>query len=472
MHDVVRRLLIILLLVTSHGFALWWGSRTPRNGSDDTSAALAEAAADKGPELRRILSEFRADRAAVERKEEEDKKTLAARIEQARSLIRSGDDAAGMVREAIRRAEKPDAEVLAAFGLWLEHDPAAALREIQDQMTTGHWQYREEIARHFGRQGLAKLQELLDVAPKSKRILLISAYESLPENGGVELALEAAAGLRRQRDRLELLNYGSTAEKMRGHLGQAAGLFDKAGAVAFLGGLQLGPQTDLAALQEEARNAGFPPEALAALDRAAKPSEWEAEGVKNGERLARVKEQPGLFAEAIAKELEDRGQVGFLQTRDTFRGDGWKVVAPDFEEWQTEVARGALDPAGLYAKLMETVPGSERISEPLLASAALASFGAEPVKTIEWLKQTGPDWMEIADAVVQSNISSSETAHSTEIYAAIFGGYQELPETLLDRLSWSFHRPADPEPYEAIFRQLPDGALKRKLEPRMKGGSR
>lgn len=427
----------------------------------------------KGPELGRIIEEYRTARAAAERRKEEEESTLEARIEQARARIRPEEDLAGIVTEAIGKGGIPSAEVLAAFGLWLERDPAAALKEIQEQTTPGHWLFRGEIVRHFQRQGFAKLQHYIELAPKANRLLLITAYEALPEQGSAGSALQAAAGLTRQRDRLDFLSYGWNAEKLRGHLGQTVGLFDKAGAVAFLGGLQIVSGTDVAALQEEARSAGFPPEALAALERNAKPSDWEAEGAAEKDRLARVREVPGFFAETIAKEQAERGGIGFLQTRDVVRGDGWKVVAPDLGEWQTAVARGTLDPAGLYEKLMETVPGSEGISQPLLNSAALASFSVDPAKTMEWLQQVRPDWMEVAEALVQATGSSSETVHCSEVYAASFGAYQELSESLLERLASSFlhQQSVDSSSYEAIYRQLPDGALKRKLDSKKKGGS-
>jgi hypothetical protein len=469
----MRRALIFVLLIASHGLALWWGSRTPWRGPDSSSASAAGAWVQTGPELGRIIADYRIERAAAERRKEEDESTLEARIEQARGRIRPEDDLAGIVTETIGKGGIPSAEVLAAFGLWFERDPAAALKEIQEWITPGHWLFRGEIARHFQRQGFANLQHYLELAPKGNRLLLIAASEALLEQGSAGSALQAAAGLTRQRDRLGFLSYGWNAEKLRGHLGQAVGLFDKAGAVAFLGGLQIVPGGDFSALKEVARSAGFTTEALAALERNAKLSDWEGVEAVERERLARVREAPEFFAETIAKEQAERGGIGFLQTRDVVRGDGWKVVAPDLGEWQTEVARGTLDPAGLYEKLMESVPGSEGISQPLLNSAALASFLVDPAKTMEWLKQVRPDWMEVAEALVQATGSSSETVHCSEVYAASFGAYQELSESLLERLASSLLRQqsVDPAPYEAIYRQLPDGALKRKLDSKKKGGS-
>ena len=469
-HGFMRRLLVIVLLFASHGLALWWGSRSPRQGLRDVPDSSVEARVQAKSELGHILTAYRAEKAAADRKKQEDERTLDARIEEARSRIRPEDDLVKLVREAINKGGIPNAEVIAAFGVWFERDPAAALKEAQDGMRTGHWYFRGEITRHFKREGLANLQRYLDLSPKANRFLLMTAWESVWEQGKVDSALEAAAGLTRQKDRLEFLSYGWNAEQLSGHLREAIGLFDKAGAVAFLGGISITQETDVAALQEEAREAGFPPEALAALERKLKPSERAAQDNAGRERLELVKETPELFAETIAKEQEKQNAISFLQTRDTFRGDGWKIVAPDLEEWQTEVARGTLDPSGLYEKLMETVPGSEKISQPLLSTAALASFNVDPVKTMEWLKQTRPDWMELAEAIFQSNSSSSETAHPGEVYAAIFGGYQELSEPLLDRLGSNFlyRGLEDPVSYDAIFRQLPDGALKRKLASKRK----
>ena len=463
----MRWFLFVPLLVASHAFALWWGSHSPWPDASPVLEVKVVAPAQQEPTLRAIVDAHRATRSAKS-KEPEDDEAREARIQAARDRIRPEDDVAAMVLAGSRNPDiEPSPETLAAYGVWLDRDPMAALEWMEDgpiqDPNLGYYRFQGEVGRHLGREGMSKLQQYLDVIPKARRSLLFAAADPLRERKDAGLTVKAVAGLASQEDRLRLLAITGDENQFRNHLGEIRGLLEKSASISFLAMLRLDKGTDVSALMEEAREAGFPPGALAALEENALPEEYEARKAATKSTETSISQSPRLFAEGIATEATK----GF-QPLD--RRAGWGIVVPDYEEWRIDVARGVLDPAGFHDKLMQAIPGSGSIGEPVLATAAFASFKADPVKTLEWLQKTRPDWLDMATSIT----SAYAYELPPEVFATSFGRYQELPKPLLDRLGSSFlhFRSNDPAAYEAVFRALPEGALKRTLTPKETEGGR
>jgi hypothetical protein len=263
----MRRTVCIVALVASHGAALWLGKASPPSGVvSEVPLGAVPAPKQTGNLAAFLRGEEGGGRAEEEAEAAPGEGELVAA---ARAAIPADADVAAMVKAG---AADPDLElppeILAAFGLWMDRDPVAALRWFagwpgDGASTPG---LVEEVGRHLGEGGAEHLALYLKEVP-ALRDFLIDEVELIADRAEPEFTLRLAATLGSATDRLEVLSncfgFGSL-DRMKGHLAEIRRLLDDGAASEFLGtiGRVAGDDPELVS---ELERAGFPAYAIGQL---------------------------------------------------------------------------------------------------------------------------------------------------------------------------------------------------------------
>ena len=289
---------------------MWLGRHSPVSETAAGAKPEAPVAADKksGTEnLAAFLSRSEPEAAGPEADEEEELDE-AAQLAAAKAAIPAGADVAALVKASADPDSWVSIETRAAFGLWVDRDPVAALRWLTEWRRDTYLAARDldaEFTRHLLEGGLAKLGFYLREVPLARDFLLSAATEESISScfgsvtrpadklGSAEI-LQVASTLDSPGERLSFLRgHFSSVERCLSHLPQIRALLDDRSAARFLAEIHGGELTPEQAAELEA--AGFPAHALAQFLEEHRPAE----------------EAVGLGRDLAAAGL----QIGFGQTR-------------------------------------------------------------------------------------------------------------------------------------------------------------
>lgn len=272
-----RTALIAVALLASHGTALWLGRHSPagRTAEAEAPASARKQAAADGGGLAAFLRHAKQQEEAGAEPEWDEPQTEDDLLAAAKAAIPADADVAAMVKAATL---DPDLEISAAtraaFGLWADRDPVAALRWLTEwQRSAFHpYELKAEFIRHLHEAGLAKLGGYLRAVPRAGEFLIPeftmtpakTRYSRSGGQGGLfepgEI-LQAAATLDSPGERYSLLRCCfRSMDQCTSNLARIRGMLDERNAAAFLGLIGGGPPSD--GFLKELEDAGFPPYAI------------------------------------------------------------------------------------------------------------------------------------------------------------------------------------------------------------------
>jgi hypothetical protein len=476
----------IVALAASHGAALWLGKTSPE------SEVLSEATpgAVPAPKQAGNLAAFLRGAGAVGRTEQEteaapDEDDLAAA---ARAAIPADADVAAMVTAG---AADPDLalspETLAAFGLWLDRDPVAALRWLAGWPADGAStsELVVEVRRHLGEGGAEHLGLYLKEVP-ALRDLLIDELESIADAAEPDFTLRLAATLVSATDRLEVLSnrfgFGSP-DRMKGHLAEIRRLLDDGAASEFLGTIGRKPGDD-PELVSELERAGFPAYATSAdfistVEEINLPGVPAATGIQITDIVTTGRSDDGPIGRSsidavlnnpnrrpddrsLAERIRDEGlrrrddQLGFLSN--------WSVLGEisGYEEDREAFLRGKITAGEWCARLQDGVPGGADLANEIATLAFRACVEEDPRKAATLI----PADMDGSNLLTGATISTLSPESLYSLARSLSGSDAmslEMVEIVGDRFaSWSEE---DPAVCADFVRNLPAGPLKERLMP-------
>lgn len=384
---------VILLLVASHGAALWLGAR--RHGEEvvemkKEEASPSVAAVDGRTQFRDLLESAaaremqRVDAEAAEAELDYDEK-----VELARGRIAADADLRAMLEAGtIDPTVDFTPETVAALGLWFDRDAMAALRWVAAfYKEHGGSEFDGEIARYFARGGIDQLPRLVDAEPAVRGYLIacvamMLAWDESVEAAGGARILKVAANLPAGADRTELLTKAFLRDpgRLEGNLAAIRALLDRSGAGAFL---QEFHGSRYGGLLEEIRAARFPEAAVSAFV-GSLPSE------PSGESRGNI----------VDGMLEDRGNTDFVGgVPGQVDGVLPEIPAKDLQERELGrlVRVGRATPAEYYAYLKSTRPAGSAEEASLVKEVLNSGMQPDPVGTVAWLREAYPDWRQELD---------------------------------------------------------------------------
>ena len=456
----------MLLLVASHSGVLWLGLQG-QAGTSARAAAKPESKATAEPEHESpAVADLLRKAEAREEKADEDydkaQAKRAAEVAAAKAKIPADADPAAMVMAGTKGQNEVSAETVAAFGLWIDRDPVAALRWF------GTWDpkyassdFDPELQRHLEAGGLAMVDHYLQEAPLS-RGCLFHEIKNTTEDRGPDFALDLAGGLSDPEDRLELLNtVFSDPEELKGKLAKIRGMLPDHEANALVEGLE--DDDAYTGVAEELHQAGFPADLLASLDARHAPEEEESTGTE--EDLKNDKELPRDMAERIRLEVANGRPDRLIYYDAEFR-----EMVPDFHHWCRELEEGRIPPQEVIARMQAVVPGSEALGDQLRSIVLQGSFGVNPRQALEWLRSTGGEWQESFRQLVRSAGYHAPPELLESVVRDAYAG-EEVPASVEDDIVGAYGRWSDYDPQGCrdAMEKMPVGSLRQKLEAALKG---
>lgn len=360
-------------------------------------------------------------------------------VEAARRKIPPDADLAALVKKAVDGMSLSDddfeAETHAAFGLWLDRDPAAALAWLGlTNCDRSMYPLGSELERWMVAGGYRQLQDYIDRCPLAAG-LLKEAADRLASERGPDLALEIGAVLKDPLDRCNLFaNSFDEPEEFTGRLARLRSVMNEWEAQSFLRGT-LSQTLPTAALLEEIRTAGFPPAALA------KYEEWFTEASKPEP----LEPEPDPSAVATIPRFEIRSADQDVAEIGSF--------VPGFMEWHEAVKNGRMAPGELFSRVREAWPEAAGKEQNIRRVIARAAIPADPVGALRWLREAGTEeeW--------RKGLSGELSGINPEQIAAVLADLPpgtELTEDsrndiTRDLASW---RQSDPEGYAAAMQGM------------------
>jgi len=394
----VRRILLIAtLLAASHGTALWLGSRRQVEAplAPGQGRAKTEAPA---PDLPALIERGRALAAGEDAEGEQD---FAASVQAAKGKLPAHADLRAILEKGIADPHADfSPETIAAFGVWLERDPTAAVHWFAGfYREYGESEFDEELRCHFQRSGLASLQAWIDAAPQIRSCLIRCAAGSFGEEDGGRV-LQAAASLKSPADRVALLGEAFGSVAVAGQLASIRALLDRSGACEFLYAIASHRN---AGLLEEVRSAGFPEIAVRRFEEAV---QRESAGKLGRNNIDAILTNPNRMGQDAAITRTNADFIG------TVAGGSFPVVpspqevlrntfgSPEFvsevETRQELLAEGRLTVVDFAAWLESAAPQHPERERELLALVAKTSLREDPRATFDYLQKVNPEgWEEI-----------------------------------------------------------------------------
>ncbi|WP_367874554.1 hypothetical protein [Luteolibacter sp. Populi] len=464
-----RIVIIVMLLAASHGAALWLGAaqRVPVTAGE---AAKAAGKADGGGlTLQALIEGSRQPEKAGEEEEDFD-----LRVQKAKDKIPADADLGALVRAGtvdMEAAMSP--ETVAAFGLWLDGDPVAALR-FGGKFYRDHdySEFDEELKRYLERGGLPKLHELMEAVPLAREQLINTASAALEDLSRAE-ALQVAGRLKSPTDRLELLkSVMDNGEDVKGNLSQIRGLLDKSGAAAFLQMLE--SDSEATGLLDEVRAAGFPEAALKSFEASIRERE-EEDSDSIGINRGNIDAIPGFLRGRTNSDFIEVLQIpgipinrnnidAILDGRGAARESLVGIAIPENEVVFAAATQGRMGSQEIYAALKANNSNGQAGERDMVRIALDLGIRKDPAATLEWLRGTGGDWQSLLAEVIPDKRRDIAPEVLAELVTDAWKGGSP-PEETLDRLSHSYARwfEADGDACSASIRKLGDGALKTHL---------
>lgn len=388
----MRRGTILLFttgLLLSHAGMAWLGKSAAgaaRESAPSPQGATGPGESNTNPwtvsALRgRIAERERKQAAKAAEDEKHPEPTWLEEIEAARAAMPAGTDFAALLAKALE-AMPPDgndfsAEAVAAFGLWLERDPTAAMAWMG---LTGRdrtmYDFDSELERWMKAGADRQLDDYLKRFPLATMLLMEAAGE-VAEDRGPDYALELAATLTNAQARNEFLDSALDSDHFAGRLAKLRALMNDTRAGEFLTGevRYMGlPAPDFLA---EIRAAGFPPAALQEYE------QWLANRTEEDAAEQAAAPTP----EELAQRVREGSYSALVE------------ALPDLREWCTAVDEGRLTPEELLSRAREAWPQAATAESRVRSFVATETMAADPVGTMRWLRETGTEeeWRKVLD---------------------------------------------------------------------------
>ncbi|WP_367871698.1 hypothetical protein [Luteolibacter sp. Populi] len=452
----MRRLALILLLIVTHGLAVWWGMAGDSRAQP--SPAAASPVREDGPlDLAKLLEPEPAKPApppVVSWKDQMDAALLAL----------PGD--ADLEALASKPGSKPGSlEATAAFCRWMELDPLAALRFSVSAPEARDGRCSEGIRRYLASHGHEEVNRLVTSVSEATPVVLDIATRAAVEKGQTEVFALASA-MSRSGDAFNVLHFGTRSlDGLQEKLPAIRAMLDERGAREYLGSLSRCEGAD--ALLDAAAAAGFSEEAIAhfekywAIAEADRAKKREAESLTLADRI-----RAGQF-----------GNSSRLETGDVSLENG----VPEFENWCEDFADQRLDGATIMQSLRTALGNPQDVDAQMRELLFNRLYPMNPDAAIEWIKAEEPDWQ----AVVQKarphpsrwNIDLQLMKISPEaVWRATEGMSPEEQEAsgMLGNLKESYRiwNQEDPRGCMTAVERLPAGPLKERLKQSLEGGRR
>lgn len=423
----------------------------------------------------------------------------------ARAAIPAAADVAAMVKAG---AADPDLELspetLAAFGLWVDREPVAALRWFagwpgDGASTSG---LVDEIGRHLEEGGVEHLALYLKEAP-ALRDLLIDEVESIADAAEPEFTLRLVASLDSMPDRLQCLKnrfgFGSP-DRMKGHLAEIRRLLDDGAASEILGsfGRRAGDDTELTS---ELERAGFPAYAIGqflaereggsgqtrsnadfistveAINLPGVPAATGAsitdivttgrsgEGKINRNNIDAVLNNPNRAVDdrSLAERIRDHLKVGADDQWGLYSGLSLLGAIPGYEEGREDFLRGKITAMEWCARLQEGVPGGADLEKGIATLACRACLEEDPRKAAG-LITADMDHSHLLSGATGFTLSPEALYSLARSASGSDDLSPEMVEVVGDRFArWS---EKDPAVCADFVHNLPPGPLKELLVPK------
>ncbi|WP_035614464.1 hypothetical protein [Haloferula sp. BvORR071] len=504
----MRRSLLITALLASHGVALWLGRHSP---VAETAAASSPPAPAPGKPVATGLASFLgssvkpAEEAATEDEAEaeegEDEDSLLAA---ARGAIPADTDVAALVKAA---AADPDLtvsrETRAAFGVWVDRDPVAALRwatEWARDYSGSPEDLLEEFSRHLREGGTAQLALYLREVPAARSFLFEQAAYVANDREPV-FALQLAASLGSHEDRLELLAKRFRNDPdLKDHLASIRQLLDDSSAAGFLGEI-IGFFPVASGLVEALEQSGYPPYAVAQF--AADCAAGEGQTRTNADFIGTVANTtiPGVPA-ATGTNVTDIVTVGLrsgdgainrnnidavlnnpnrtegILMADKIRGYfsggsssssvAWALFSSsDFDgiegyaESRDQFLRGKITGEEWISAMERAVPSGSGLHDEISALAFRAAVEDDPRRALSLLSPSFPHQERLVNLPVSPEVGFLMAKQLSE------GGEPSFTALSLLGQRFSAWFEEDPASCAAYVAEMPSGAMKESLAPWM-----
>ncbi|WP_265594293.1 hypothetical protein [Haloferula sp. BvORR071] len=394
----------------------------------------SSAPADEAAELLAKLRGYAERGAARDQKEAAetgpDEETRLAEI-RARLTADPNSDVVAMV---LAGTANPNAEIplesYAAFGVWLDRDPLAAIRWFgkfaKDQ---ARGKFDEELWHHFTRSGFGQLEEMMAAAGIGRDAMMGSIHAALEDRKDRDELLRVAAMLKSGSERVDLFNsIMGSPEELAGNLAAIRTSLGDADAILFLS--KIWDSKGALDLLGELHATGFPPDIVERFETEAK--------------------------KAAAK--ESKSAAG---------GDDIVWTDPDGQsEADTELWQGSIGPQEYYERLKDAA-GPDVSDASLLQMVFSQMMQVDPRAGMAWAQKSVPDW---GTAFTTYMTAKPDSVPVPEMLATIAAQAwaDGLPQdrTGLNKIESSFagiYRD-DPEAWRDAVGKLPAGPLRQALE--------
>lgn len=504
-----RTLLIAAALLASHGAALWLGRNSPVSGpiaaaatpESPATAAVKKPGAELAGFLRRAAQAEQAANPAEEEEEDED-----ALLSAAKAAIPADADLAAMVKAGADPDLEVSTEIRAAFGLWMERDPVAALHWLSGWMRdASDYTLRNDASSHLEKLALEEMGRCLREVPAARDFLLMEDLLGRADLEEPEAALRWIASFPSQEERLSYLDRHFSLENLRGLLPQVRALLDDRGAAKFLG--QIEAWIPSAELLAEVEAAGFPPHAVAQFlaDHPVRPAGGlgaDLAGLGMGSRsnadfigIVTNTQIPGVPAATgtnvtdivtnglrggdgpinrnnIDAILNNPNRSSKLSHADEVRGifsssvswlgfSEWVLQGvPGYAENREDFLRGKITGEEWVTRLQGEIPGGGDLQDELMALAFRVTVEEDPRRAVGLLEATNPHRDLIMDL---PQVTPETLVAMTGRLSGDEGLQGEVKNRLWERMKdWA---EADPEAWTAFMAELPAGPVNDFLHP-------
>lgn len=397
---------------------------------------------------------------------EEGERPWEERVAAARAKLPANADIPAMVKKGMLAQKgnegNPPPEIAAAFGKWLEMDPAAALDYLG---RTGNRQGVEmlilPLADWLAAGDPHKLADWIQRFPRARQSLLDSA-DQLCQARGVDFTLELAMSLQDPDQRMSLLPGSLRREQWQGHLAQLAPQLSPEQAETFLSDLTYGGKR--VDLLDEIRTAGFPPSALARLEelvvhKRAEEAEYQA---NKAEEEAKANANPPYIVHAPL-ETQVRGAVMSSGLFGDTSPAGLHEVMPGYKDACDDLRDGRISVEEMLAQMKQAWPGAASVEPELRTLFFRMAFPTDPAGSLRAAHAAGQgDELEVEAATFLKRLNPEQTArvltefpqllkeqdqHSAEIVRQSFGiWYYQAPQSCM-----------------AALQRMPEGPLRNSL---------
>ncbi|WP_035613492.1 hypothetical protein [Haloferula sp. BvORR071] len=469
-------------LLVSHGVASWLGKSWPREdemAGRNTAAAAAAGSVNSSASMPMTLAglQERVRQRAAEKQAAADELALHPWREQvaaARAKIPAGADLAALVKKGMEEARRLapvgtdlqswleadgwdmvplSAETCAAYALWLEQDPAAALRwfELNDHGSSTI-RVRDEMKLWVQEGGRYRdLARLVAEYPQAAGALRQFAGEAAAQEGP-QVLLDLAAGMSRFEDRVVLVY--ELLDRKKPVAGQIAGMLavlqEGQGARILLESLS--SRADFAENLEEIRTAGFPPGLLAECEKQfAAAQQKESSGAdKTHDDERKEIQKTGSLTDQL------REEVGLQWWNENYRclpSSVYKAL-PEMYQWCQAARDGRIPLEEVMTRARAGWPAVAAQEEELRVLLAWQLMPERPLETLEWLQESGIERGKYPD-LSKSHLSIEQISAVLQGYP---GGYQLQGDEEIAAVSQLFSdwHGRDPQACLAALEKFPD----------------